>query len=49
MFDRMREELFIRPNLDVPYITVNEVEEVVPQFLKRVPAQHVAASSLVSG
>jgi uncharacterized protein (TIGR00730 family) len=49
MLDRMREELFIRPGLDVPYITVNEVEEVVPQFLKRLPAQRAVASGLISG
>ena len=49
MFDRMREELFIRPGLDVPYITVDEAKEVVPEFLKRLPAQRTAASSLVSG
>jgi uncharacterized protein (TIGR00730 family) len=34
-FDRMREQLFIRPDLDVPYITVDDAGDVVPQFLMR--------------
>jgi uncharacterized protein (TIGR00730 family) len=49
MLDRMREQLFIRPDLDVPYITVNEAADVVPQFLKRFPARRAAASGLISG
>jgi uncharacterized protein (TIGR00730 family) len=49
MFDRMREQLFIRPDSDIPYIALDKVEEVVPEFLKRLPAQRVAASDLISG
>jgi uncharacterized protein (TIGR00730 family) len=47
-FERMREQHFIRPSLDVPYITVDDVEDVVPQFLKRLPDQHAAAPKLIS-
>src|SRR5262249_23074979 len=49
MLARMREQLFIRPELDVPYITGDKVEEVVPQFLKRLPVRRAAASGLISG
>jgi uncharacterized protein (TIGR00730 family) len=48
-FARMREQHFIRPGLDVPYTVVDEVEEVVPQFLERLPAQRAAASDLITG
>jgi uncharacterized protein (TIGR00730 family) len=48
-FERMREQHFIRPGLDIPYITVDEAEEVVPQFLKRFPVRRAAASGLISG
>jgi len=47
MFDRMREQLFIRPGLDTPYIVVDNVENVVPEFLKRRPARRAAAASLI--
>jgi len=47
-FERMREQQFIRPGLDVPYIIVDEAEDVVPQFLKRLPAERAAASGLMS-
>jgi uncharacterized protein (TIGR00730 family) len=48
-FARMREQHFIRPGLDVPYITVDEAEEVVPQFLARFPAQRASIPGLISG
>jgi len=42
-FDRMREQQFIRPNLEVPYTIVHEAAEVVPRFLKRLqPAKRHA-------
>jgi len=34
-FERMREQDFIRPGLEVPYTIVDDAEDVVPQFLKR--------------
>jgi uncharacterized protein (TIGR00730 family) len=48
-FERMREQHFIRPGLDVPYITVDNVEDVVPQFLERLPDRRTAAPRLISG
>ncbi|MGO8952313.1 MAG: TIGR00730 family Rossman fold protein [Rhodomicrobium sp.] len=47
MFDRMREQLFIRPGLETPYIVVDNVENVVPEFLKRRPARRAAAAGLI--
>jgi uncharacterized protein (TIGR00730 family) len=48
-FARMREQHFIRPALDVPYTVLDEAEEVVPEFLKRVPVRRAAAPGLLSG
>ena len=47
MFDRMREQLFIRPELETRYIVVDDVERVVPEFLKRRPAKRTTAPSLI--
>jgi hypothetical protein len=47
MFDRMREQLFIRPSLETPYIVVDNVENVVPEFLKHRPARRAAAAGLI--
>lgn len=47
MFGRMREQLFIRPGLDVPYIVVDDAEDVVPEFLKRKPARRAPAPGLI--
>jgi uncharacterized protein (TIGR00730 family) len=35
LFEQMREQHFIRPGLEIPYIVANDAEEVVPEFLKR--------------
>ncbi len=43
MFDRMRDELFIRPGIETRYIVVDDVEDVVPDFLKRRPRRTAAA------
>lgn len=47
LFDRMREQLFIRPGLDLPYIVVDDAEDVVPEFLKRRPVRRAAAPGLI--
>lgn len=47
MFDRMRDEQFIRPGLEVPYIVVENVENVVPDFLSRRPPRRAAATGLI--
>ncbi len=47
MFDRMREQLFIRPELETRYIVVDDVERVVPEFLKRRPAKRTTVPSLI--
>ncbi len=46
MFNRMREQLFIRPGLEAPYIVADNVEDVVPQFKRRLP-RRTAASKLI--
>ncbi|MFY9642141.1 MAG: TIGR00730 family Rossman fold protein [Rhodomicrobium sp.] len=47
MFDRMREQLFIRPGLDLPYVVLDDAGSVVPEFLKRRPARRAAAPGLI--
>ena len=47
MFDRMRQQLFIRPELETRYIVVDDVEQVVPEFLKRRPAKRTTAPHLI--
>ncbi|MGO9544890.1 MAG: TIGR00730 family Rossman fold protein [Rhodomicrobium sp.] len=47
MFDRMREQHFIRPGLDIPYIVVDEAENVVREFVKRRAPRRAAASGLI--
>ena len=47
MFDRMRDQLFIRPSLDVPYIVVDGAESVVPEFLKRKAPRRAPAPGLI--
>jgi uncharacterized protein (TIGR00730 family) len=47
MFDRMRDQLFIRPELETRYIVVDDVEQVVPEFLKRRPAKRTTAPHLI--
>ncbi len=45
--ERMREQQFIRPGLETRYIVVDDVEEVVPSFLKRRAAKRPIASNLI--
>jgi uncharacterized protein (TIGR00730 family) len=47
MFERMREQLFIRPGLETRYIVLDNAEDVVPTFLRRRPARRTAASGLI--
>ena len=47
MFDRMREQHFIRPGLEVPYIVVENVENVVPDFLSSARPARAAAAGLI--
>ena len=47
MIERMRAQLFIRPGLETRYIVLDDVEDVVPAFLKRRPARRTAASGLI--
>jgi uncharacterized protein (TIGR00730 family) len=47
MFERMREQLFIRPGLETRYTVLDNVEEVVPTFLRRRPARRTAATGLI--
>jgi uncharacterized protein (TIGR00730 family) len=47
MFEKMRDQLFIRPNLEVPYTVVNEAEDIVPTFLKRRAARRTAVPRLI--
>ena len=48
LFDRMREQHFIRAGLELPYIVVDGAENVVPDFLKRRTPSRAAASGLIS-
>jgi hypothetical protein len=43
----MREQLFIRDGLDLPYIVVDDVAQVVPEFLKRRTGRRTAAPGLI--
>ncbi|MFT4078524.1 TIGR00730 family Rossman fold protein [Rhodomicrobium lacus] len=47
LFDRMREQLFIRPGLDTRYIVVEKAEDVVPLFLKHRPSKKAPAPKLI--
>jgi uncharacterized protein (TIGR00730 family) len=47
MFDRMREQLFIRPGLDTRYIVVEKAEDVVPFFLKHRPSKKAPPPTLI--
>jgi uncharacterized protein (TIGR00730 family) len=47
MFEKMREQLFIRPGLETRYTVLNNAEDVVPAFLKRRPAKRTAATGLI--
>jgi uncharacterized protein (TIGR00730 family) len=47
LFEQMREQHFIRPGIETRYIVVENVEEVVPEFLRRRPAQRVVAPPLI--
>ena len=47
MFERMREEGFIRKEIETRYIVVDDVEKVVPDFLKRRPARKTTAPNLI--
>lgn len=47
MFDRMRDELFIRPGIETRYIVLGDAADVVPEFLKRRPARRTAAAGLI--
>ncbi len=46
LFDQMRGQHFIRPGLEIPYIAVNDAEEVVPEFLKRRAVRRSAAPGI---
>lgn len=47
LFEHMREEGFIRKEHHIPYIVVDDVEQVVPAFLKRRPPRKTTASHLI--
>ena len=47
LFERMREEGFIRKELHTPYIVIDDVEQVVPAFLKRRPPRKTTAPHLI--
>lgn len=47
LFEQMRSELFIRPGLETHYTLVNDVADVVPQFLKRRSAPRERATGLI--
>jgi uncharacterized protein (TIGR00730 family) len=47
MFDRMREQTFIREGIELRYSVVDNVEDVVPEFLKRRPAKRTTAPRLL--
>ncbi len=47
LFDRMREQLFIRPGLETRYTVVDNAEDVLAEFLKRRPAKRTAAPPLI--
>ena len=47
LFERMREEGFIRKELHTPYIVIDNVEQVVPAFLKRRPPRKTTAPHLI--
>ncbi len=37
LFDRMREQLFVRPGIEISYTVIEEAAHVVPEFLKHHP------------
>jgi hypothetical protein len=47
MFDRMREQTFIRAGIETRYQVIDDAGEVVPAFLKRRPARRTAPSRLI--
>jgi uncharacterized protein (TIGR00730 family) len=47
MFDRMREQNFIRESIETRYSVIDNVEDVVPDFLKRRPAKRTTAPRLI--
>ena len=47
LFAQMREQQFIRDGLDLPYIVVDDVAQVVPEFLKRRTGRRTAAPELI--
>ncbi len=47
LFDQMRGQEFIRAGLELPYVVVDNVEDVVPEFLKRKPSRRAAAPGLI--
>ncbi len=47
LIENMRKELFIRPGLETCFTVLDDVEEVVPAFLKKRPAKRTAASGLI--
>ncbi len=47
MLDKMREQLFIRPNMETNYIVVENAADVVPQFLKQPSPKRPAAPGLI--
>jgi uncharacterized protein (TIGR00730 family) len=47
LFAQMRERQFIRAGLELPYIVVDRVEDVIPDFLKRKPSRRAAMPGLI--
>ncbi len=47
MFQRMRDQRFIRPGLDTRYTVLDNVEDVVPTFQKRRAPRRLAPSKLL--
>ena len=47
LFDSMRAQHFIRAGLELPYIVVDNAEDVVPEFLNRRPSRRAAAPGLI--
>jgi uncharacterized protein (TIGR00730 family) len=48
LFAQMREQQFIRAGLELPYIVVDDVAQVVPEFLKRRAGSRSSAPGLIS-
>lgn len=47
MFERMREQTFIREGIETRYSVIDNVEDVIPEYLKRRPAKRVTVPNLI--